>query len=57
MERLFGNLGSVKQPKRLGALPLEPTRGAYSAPNEPPVAVANMLTHWVMTYGHKINPS
>ena len=34
MEKLFGNMGSVKYPKLPGTLPLDPTRGGggYSAP-------------------------
>ena len=44
MERLFENLGLVKWPKLPVTLLLDPTRGAYSAPYEPPAARA---------YGHK----
>ena len=51
MERLFENLGLVKQPKLPGQLPLDPTRGTYSTPYELPAAGANMLTYvglWAM---------
>ena len=44
MERLIENLGLVKQPKRPGALTLDPTRGVYSVSFEPPAHIA---------YGHK----
>ena len=40
MERLFENLGLVKWPKLPVTLLLDPTRGAYSAPYEPPAARA-----------------
>ena len=46
MKRLFESLGSVKLTKLPGASSLDSTRGgAYSTPCEPPVAMANMLTH------------
>ena len=48
MERLFENLGSVKWPKLPRALPLDPTRGAYSAPYESPVVMANVLTRLIL---------
>ena len=35
------------------ALLLDPTRGSYSAPYEPLVAMANVVTHWAMAYSHK----
>ena len=46
MKRLFESLRSVKLTKLPGASSLDSTRGgAYSTPYEPPVAMANMLTH------------
>ena len=45
MEKIFENLGSVKYPRLPGALPLDPTSGAYNTPYEPPAARANVLTY------------
>ena len=57
MERLFENLESVKYPKLPEALPQDFRRGAYSGLSEPPVAIANMLTHvGLLPIDMKLNP-
>ena len=56
MERLFENLGSVKQPKLPGTLPQTPQGGrrVYSTPYEHPAARSQRAdTCWVMACGHK----
>ena len=55
MEKLFENLGLVKQPQLHNS---NPKRGAYSAPYEPPAARTNVLTYvglWPMSI--KLNPT
>ena len=54
MERLFENLGSMKQPKLPGTFPLNLTRGVYSTPCEQPAAKSQCAdAHWFMAYDHK----
>ena len=54
MEKLFENLGSEKQPKLPRPLPLNPTRGVYSAPYEPPAKSSQRAAaRWVIAYVHK----
>ena len=55
IEKLFKNVGLVKQPKLPGALPLSPTRGGGL---QCPIRTSSCNgqradAHWIMAYGHK----
>ena len=58
MERLFENLGSLKQQKFPRGFPPAPHKGVYNAVTEPTAAWASAPTHvglWCLAI--KLNPS